>query len=130
MADYERSVTLGVTADAVFAFLADPANLAEFVPPIAHLESIAVSGDPAEAAEEGEAEDPATEVRFLPDARARRVEWGRSGYAGSASVEAGTASTSTVTIRLQVRDDADPEAVRASLDQAARNLMRLMLLRR
>ena len=74
MADYERSVTLGVTADAAFAFLADPANLAEFVPPIAHVESIAVSGDPAEAAEEGEAEDPATEVRFLPDAGSRRVE--------------------------------------------------------
>ena len=130
MADYERSVTVGVGADAAFAFLADPANLAAFVPPIAFVESIAVSGDPAEAAEEGEAEDEATAVRFLPDAGTRRVDWGRAGYAGSASVDGGTTSTSTVTFRLRVRDDADPETIRASLDQAVRNLMRLLLTRR
>jgi hypothetical protein len=130
MADYERSVTVSAGADAAFAFLADPANLAEYAPPIGHVESIAVSGDPAEAAEEGEAEDPRTSVRFVPDAASRRVDWGRDAYAGSATVEAGTTSTSTVTFRLHVRDDADPDAVRGSLDQAARNLMRLLLLRR
>jgi hypothetical protein len=130
MADYERSVTVSAGAEAAFAFLADPANLAEYAPPIAHVESIAVSGDPDEAAEEGEPEDPRTEVGFLPDAAAGRVEWGRGDYRGSASVEAGTASTSTVTFRLHVRDDADPEAIRTALDQAARNLMRLLLLRR
>ncbi len=130
MADYERSLTVGIGADAAFAFLADPGNLAAYAPPIAHVESIAVSGDPAEAAEEGEAEDPAAAVRFLPDAAARRVEWGRGAYAGSASIESSTASTSTIVFRLRVRDDADPDAIRASLDQAARNVMRLLLVRR
>jgi hypothetical protein len=130
MADFERSVTVGVAADVAFAFLADPANLAAYAPPIAHVESIAVSGDPAEAAEEGEAEDPRTAVRFLPDAGARRVDWGRDAYAGSAAVESSTASTSTITFRLHVRDDADSDAVRGALDQAARNVMRLLLVRR
>jgi len=130
VADYERSLTVGVGADAAFAFLADPGNLAAYAPPIAHVESIAVSGDPAEAAEEGEAEDARTAVRFLPDAGARRVEWGRDAYAGSATVEASTPSISTITFRLRVRDDADPDAIRGALDQAARNVMRLLLVRR
>jgi hypothetical protein len=130
MADFERSLTVGVGADAAFAFLADPANLPDYAPPIAHVESIAVSGDPAEAAAEGEPEDSTTGVRFLPDAVARRVEWGREAYAGSAAVEASTASTSTITFRLHVRDDAEPDAIRGALDQAARNVMRLLLVRR
>ena len=42
MADYERALTIGVAADAVFAFLADAANVAEYVGPISFVESIAV----------------------------------------------------------------------------------------
>jgi hypothetical protein len=129
MADYERSTTVGVGADAAFAFLADPANLDEYVGPITHVDSIAIEGDPAEADASDEA-DPAAEAHFLADATTRRVEWGRNAYAGSATVEPGTTSTSTVTIRLHVRDDADPDAVRGMLDQSARTLQRLLLFRR
>lgn len=129
MADYERSLTVGVTADAAFAYLADPEHVPEYVGPIRLLEAIAIEGDPDEVAASDEADDKA-EARFLPDAAARRVEWGRGTYAGSATVEAVTASLSTITLRLQIRDTADPEAVRAQLDQAARNLQRLLLVRR
>ena len=50
MADFERSLTVGVTADAAFEYLADPANVAEYVGPISLLESIAIEGDPSEIA--------------------------------------------------------------------------------
>src|SRR4051794_40762520 len=56
MADYERSTTVGASADAVFAFLADPENLAEYVGPITHVDSIAIEGDPAEVAASDEAD--------------------------------------------------------------------------
>jgi hypothetical protein len=129
MADYERSTTVGASADAVFAFLADPGNVAEYVGPITHVDSIAIEGDPAEVDASGET-DPAYEAHFLADVANRRVEWGRDAYSGSATVEADTSSTSTITFRLHVRDDADPDAVRAMLDQAARTVQRLLLLRR
>ena len=129
MADYERSLTVGVTADAAFAFLADPANVAEYVVPISLLESIAIEGDPSEIAASDEADDKA-EATFLPDTAAQRVDWGRGSYTGSMTVESITASMSTITIRLHVRDTADPDAVVAMLDQSARNLQRLLLLRR
>src|SRR6478752_5108944 len=67
MADYERSTTVGVGADAAFAFLADPSNLDEYVGPITHVDSIAIGGDPAEADASDEA-DPAAEAHFLADA--------------------------------------------------------------
>jgi|tagenome__1003787_1003787.scaffolds.fasta_scaffold20353722_2 hypothetical protein len=129
MADYERSATVGASADAAFAFLADPDNLAEYVGPITHVDSLAIEGDP-EAADASEEGDPASEAHFLADTATRRVEWGFRDYAGSATVEADTSSTSTITIRLHVRDDADPDAVRGTLDQAARTIQRLLLLRR
>jgi hypothetical protein len=129
MADYERSTTVGVAADAAFAFLADPANLAEYVGPITHVDSIAIDGDPAEVEASNEA-DAASEAHFLADAGSRRVEWGRDEYSGSATVEADSSSISTITFRLHVRDDADPDAVRAMLDQAARTVQRLLLVRR
>jgi len=129
MADYERALTVGVAADAVFAFLADPANVADYVAPISHTESIAVEGDPEELAASEEADD-AAEARFLADAGARRVSWSHGDYSGSMAVEASTASISSITIRLHVRDDADPAAVTAQLDQSARTLQRLLLLRR
>jgi carbon monoxide dehydrogenase subunit G len=129
MADYERSTTVGASADAVFAFLADPENLAEYVGPITHVDSIAIEGDPAEVAASDEA-DAASEAHFLADAANRRVEWGRDEYSGSATVEADSSSISTITFRLHVRDDAEADAIRGMLDQAARTVQRLLLLRR
>jgi hypothetical protein len=129
VADFERAVTIGVPADAAFAYLADPGNVAAYVGPISLVETVAVEGDPAEIAASDEADDEA-EASFLADAGTRRVTWSRGGYAGSASVDATTASLSTITIRLHLRDDADPDAVRELLDATARNLQRVLLLRR
>jgi hypothetical protein len=44
-------------------------------------------------------------------------------------VDAGTTSTSTVTIRLHVRDNANPAEVGRVLDQSIANIRRLLLLR-
>ena len=129
MADFERSLTVGVTADAAFEYLADPANVAEYVGPISLLESIAIEGDPSEIAASDEADD-AAEATFLADTKARRVDWGRGSYTGSMTVESITPSMSTIAIRLHVRDTADPDAVTAMLDQTARTIQRVLLLRR
>ena len=133
MADFERTVTVMSGADAAYEFLADPANLADYVPPVTHVDTLAVEGGPdgdAEAA--AVAEGPVHVATFLADNKARRVTWGREGsdYHGSATVTPGTSSTSQVTIALHFPDDADGAAVDTLLDQAVRNIQRLLILRR
>lgn len=117
--NFERTFTVGVGADAAFAYLADPVHLPDYLPTVVHVESIAIDG----------ADDPETEAtgeptRFLPDAHSRRIEWGRpdSGYEGAFTVEAGTTSTCQVTIRLHLRDDAPAEEIERMLAQAARSI--------
>lgn len=119
--DLERSTTVGMGADAAFAVLADPLRIPEYVPLVAHVESTAEDGtEPAPAS--------ARETRFFADAAARVVEWGDRGaaYSGSMTIEPGTASTSQLTVRLHVRDDADRARIEEYMDQAARKL-RLLL---
>lgn len=119
--DLERSTTVGMGADAAFAVLADPLRIPEYVPLVTHVDSTAEDGtEPAPAS--------ARETRFFADATARVVEWGEAGaaYSGSMTIEPGTASTSQLTIRLHVRDDADRARTDAFMDQAARNLRRIL----
>jgi hypothetical protein len=127
VAEFERSTTVGVGADAAFAFLSDPEHLPQYVSAMALVDDVAVDGDP-EAAPEREAREIAPEARLLADAATRRIEWGEPGaaYGGSMTVSPGTASTSGLTIRLRVRDDADQAAIERMLDQAVRNLQRLL----
>jgi hypothetical protein len=117
--DFERTFTVGVGADAAFAYLADPVHLPDYLPTVAHVESIAIDG-----ADDADTEATGEPIRFLPDAGARRIEWGvpGSGYEGSFTVEAGTTSTSQVTIRLRLRDDAPPDEIERMLAQAARSI--------
>lgn len=119
--DLERSTTVGMGADAAFAILADPLRIPDYVPLVTHVES---------TAEDGTEPVPVTarETRFFADAAARVVEWGEAGstYGGSMTIEPGTASTSQLTIRLHVRDDADRARVEEFMDQAARNLRRIL----
>jgi hypothetical protein len=125
MAEFERTTTVGVGADAAFAFFADPLRITEYVPTMAHVETIAVDGaDPAEADPGGGSDGG--EARFFADAAARRVEWGRpgTGYAGSIEVAPGTTSTCQVTIRLHTRDDVDAAGVDRMLDETLRNIRR------
>ncbi len=125
MADFERTTTVGVGADAAFAFLSDPARASDYVSTMALEDSTAVDGDPAVEAEGYEA---VAEARFLADASTRRIEWGLPGdaYEGSMTVSTGTASTSQVTVRLHLRDDVDAAAVDRVLDQSIRSLQRLL----
>jgi hypothetical protein len=127
MADFERSTTVGVGADAAFAFLSDPRRVPDYVTAMHFDEAIAVDGDPEAEIDDAEIR-PVGEARFLADAAARRVEWGMADrdYGGSATVTAGTASTSQVTLRLHVRDDADTAEIERLLDQTVRNLQRLL----
>jgi len=125
MADFERTTTLGVGADTAFAFFADPERIPEYVPTMAHVETIAVDGDESTAMDPRERQE-ADEARFFVDREARRVEWGLPGteYAGSVVVSAGTASTCQVTISLHTRDDVDAAGVERMLDEALRNIRR------
>jgi hypothetical protein len=119
--DFERTFTVGVGADAAFAYLADPVHLPDYLPTVAHVDSIAIDGADDPDADTEAAGEP---TRFLPDAGARRIEWGRPGsdYEGSFTVEPGTTSTSQVTIRLHLRDDAPAEEIERMLAQAARSI--------
>ena len=127
MADFERTITVGVGADAAFAFLSDPRRVPEYVTAVRFEEAIAVDGDPDAELDLAEVR-PVGEARFLADAGARRVEWGMGDrdYGGSATVSVGTPSTSQVTLRLHVRDDADSTEIERMLDQTVRNLQRLL----
>lgn len=117
--DFERTFTVGVGADAAFAYLANPVHLPDYLPTVAHVDSIAIDG-----ADAPDAEATGEPTRFFPDARARRIEWGvpGSGYEGSFAVEPGTTSTCQVTIRLRLRDDAPTEEIERMLAQAARSI--------
>ncbi len=126
MADFERTTTVGIGADAAFALFADPERISEYVPTVAHVETIAIDGgEAAEADQSGGRE--AGEATFLADRAARRIDWGRPGtpYAGSIVVAEGTASTCQVTVRLQTRDDVDVAGVDRMLDEALRNIRRV-----
>jgi hypothetical protein len=129
MADFERTTTVGVGADAAFAFFADPSRLPEYVTTMRLEETTAIDGDPAAEPEDGAARPhAASEASFLADKDARRVEWGLPGsdYSGSITVTVGTPSTSGVTIRLHLRDDVSAPEVDKVLDQAVRTIGRLL----
>jgi len=127
VADYERTTTVGVGADAAFAFLSDPSRASEYVSPMTLDDSIAVDGDPA-AVDDAEVGERFAEARFLADAATRTIEWGMPGdeYQGSFTVIPGTASTCQVKIRLHVRDEADATAVEKVLRDSVRSLQRLL----
>ncbi len=127
MADFERTTTVGVGAEAAFAFLADPTHVSRYVSPMSLVDSIAIDGDP-DAADEPDAGERFKPARFVADAGQGTIEWGMPGdeYEGSFKVERGTASTSQVTIRLHVRDDADAAAMERVLGESVRSLQRLL----
>jgi hypothetical protein len=114
-----------VGPDEAFEFFADPANLPLYVPTVKLEEAIAVDGDP-DAETDAEAGSTGELAHFLPDRKARRVEWGLAGseYAGSIEIAQGTASSSDVTIRLHTRDDVDGEQVRQMIEQVVRTVGR------
>ncbi len=130
LAEHERTLTVFAGADAAFDFLADPIHLPEYVSTMRLEDSTAVEGelDPdADLAERAGAPD----AGFVADRATRRITWGRPGadYGGSMTVEPGTSSSCTVTIRLRTRDDADADEVARIVDQAVSSLRRLLVRR-
>jgi len=125
MAEFERTTTVGVGADAAFAFFADPQRIPDYVPTMVHVDTIAVDGGESIEPDPTGRQDT-DEARFLADRAARRVEWGRPGtaYAGSVTVAEGTPSTCQVTVRLHMRDDVDAAGVDRMLDETLRNIRR------
>lgn len=93
-------------------------------------DSIAVEGELDPDADLAE-RDGAPEAGFIADRATRRITWGRPGadYGGSMSVEPGTSSSCSVTIRLRTRDDADADEVGRVMDQAVSSLRRLLVRR-
>jgi hypothetical protein len=123
--DFERRTTVWVGPDEAFEFFADPANLPLYVPTVRLEEAIAVDGDPA-AEPDAEAGSAGELAHFLPDRKARRVEWGLPGdaYGGSIEVAQGTPSSSDVTIRIRTRDDVDEAEVKQMIEQVVRTIGR------
>jgi len=115
-------------ADVSFAFLSDPVRLPEYVPTMRLEDSTAVEGELDVDADLRE-RDGAPDAGFLADRRTRHMEWGRAGgdYGGSIDVAPGTTNTSSVTIRLRTRDEADVDQVTRAFDQAVANIRRLLL---
>jgi hypothetical protein len=115
-------------ADLAFDYLSDPVRLPEYVPTMRLEDSTAVEGELDVDADLRE-RDGAPDAGFVADRKTRRIEWGRPGsdYGGSIVVAAGTTNTSSVTIRLHTRDDADAAEVTRVFDQAVTNIRRLLL---
>jgi hypothetical protein len=126
MADFERTTAVGVGADAAFEFFADPANLPAYLATATLTETDVVDGE-EEAETLAKAPAPGPDTRFLADRKTLRVEWASGpDYAGSIAVKQSTPSMSDITIRLHTRDDVDPDEVRKVIEQAVRNIGRLL----
>ena len=125
--DFERKTTVWVGVEDAFEFFADPANLPLYVPTVTLEEAIAVDGDP-EAEPDAEAGSTGPQATFVPDRAEHRITWSLPGddYAGSIEIRQGTPSSSDLTIRLHTRDDVDRATVEAFVEEAARNLRRVL----
>jgi len=118
---------LPVTADLAFAWLADPGHLPEYLALVSHVESEVVDGEVGLALEDS-GDEPAP-VRFLADAAARRVEWARPGsdYAGEMIIEDGPIrATCRLRLSLRTSDASDQVEVGKRIDDAVRNIQRLI----
>jgi hypothetical protein len=117
-------------ADPTFAVLSDPVRLPDYVPVLELVESVAIAGEDDADANLAEREG-APGAAYEADTRTRTMRWGQpdGDYHGSITVAPGTASTSTITIRLHTRDDLDGDAVAKMLD-AAVSKIRVLTTRR
>jgi len=77
MAEYERSETVPASGAAVYAYVADPANLPVYISTM--VRAGAVSGGHLHVAAEVEGRHEEGDARFRADSAARRIEWGGSG---------------------------------------------------
>ena len=114
-------------ADRAFELLSDPARLADWVPTLRLDDSTAIDGaDDADAAL-GE-RDGAPAVAYTADRATGHIGWGRPSpeYGGSIDIARGTASTSSVTVRLHTTGISDEAEVGRVFEAAIANLRRML----
>jgi uncharacterized protein YndB with AHSA1/START domain len=121
MPEYEHSLTIDATPDAVFDYVSDPDHLTEYIPNmvLAHAtgDHLRVAADVQGRHEEGDA-------WFRADHDHRRLEWGAdnpSRYQGWLQVS-GSGKTATATIHLTIERDEDAQQIRDALTQALQNI--------
>ena len=102
-------------------------GLPDYVPALRLEESIAIDGAADADADQAD-RDGAREAGFTADRATRHIAWGRPGeaYGGSIDVAEGTTNTSSVTVRLRTRDEADPDAVTRVFDETVANIRRMV----
>jgi len=126
MIEVERTVTVTVRADAAYAYLSDPAHLADFVPTMEHVHTEVVDGTEAAADAPDETQSDAPRARFFTDSATRTVEWAApgAGLAFHVTVEQGTSLTSRLTIRVQADGEPEPATLEDLADRIVANLRR------
>ncbi len=90
-------------------------------------DSIAVEGELDVDADLAEREG-APDAGFVADRTTRSITWSRPDrdYGGSIAISEGTTNTSSVTVRLHTRDDADVAAVTRVFDEAVSSIRRML----
>lgn len=80
MSDYEHTVTISAAPEAIFAYVADLRNLADYLPEVAFARLLAGGRDP----------HPGSAHYFQADPQRLRLEWGwpDSGYRGRLEINA------------------------------------------
>jgi hypothetical protein len=117
--EHIHSQHVAADQDRLFAALAEPANLARFVPQLTRISRR--DGDRVEVEARYEGRTQRGEAFFRADEEARRVEWGAAGgYKGWMSVEAdGDGSMLTLGLHTTHIEHADHD-VAATLDAIRR----------
>jgi hypothetical protein len=117
--EHVHSQHVAADPDSVFAALAEPANLARFVPQLTKITR--QNGDQVEVEARYEGRTQRGEGYFRADEGARTVEWGtQGGYRGSMSVAAdGDGSMLTLSLHTTHIEHADHD-IAATLDAIRR----------
>jgi uncharacterized membrane protein len=126
MPEYDRTVTVTTDADKVYAFLADPQNLPQYVATMVMArrqgsDHLHVAADVQGRHEEGDA-------AFRPDPSGRRIEWGAEDghlYSGWLAVTPDDTGSS-VHLHLHVPEAREVPEVGRALDGTMSNIQRLL----
>lgn len=125
MGDYEHSATVHASADRLFNYLADPANLPDFFSAMRVAEP--VGGERVHVEAEVEGTERSGEARLHADHENRQIRWDAPGphaYHGELDVT-GDEHSSTVTVTLHT-ERADGPGIRAGLEETLANIKRMV----
>ncbi len=120
--EYEHSTHVAASPEQVYAVLAEPANLVQFVPQLTAIHR--AGGDKVEVEARYEGHTQKGEASLRTDDQNHRVEWGvpGSGYHGSLTVH-DRGDASELTLRLITAHDHDVDQDVAGTLDAIRRLL-------